>query len=1248
MVLMAAASAAGMLLTSILTAKEMLASASVNSRVASTLLSVLTSLEQLIVDLPGETRDRNAPVMLELDSTVNEIIKGTAATIKRDGSRSKFSRLCSFLFARATNLKLLALVQRLNLLVSTLHLSSSLQEQKRKSIQDTLAAVNMSDLNSQSLNDDLLMRKDIKVEVEHLAKLEQLRSAHEGNLSPLSSPTSSRDSSGYMSKEGLQSVFVTQVFSKAKNVLQQASSVESETKALEDLTSVVAFLEEQESADIPEEDLHFGQLLGKGGFGYVIKAEWAGTPVAVKVINSSLQGTLTMSSVLEFGAELNTWKGLNHPNVVRLLGTSFNKEKQVISFVMELCEASLNTLLHESLDIEVDNKLVLDVSTGVMRGVKYLHSKSVIHRDIKPKNVLLNWVGNAWQAKLCDFGMTLAKEESVSKTMGGALGGTPMYMAPELLQVPSYLSFKSDIFSFGILLWEILQRKHPYEGVSLNAVLAAALTGQRPDFERNAKFHAWFYDLMQSCWHQDRALRPTASEVLKALDDRIWPLPEEGEVTPIVLPENSVQLTIADATTTSAPFATQPASQAHTLRQKTGTPTGALSGSSKAITPLPELKPEQTKDGIEEPSKMSSEEESSLWEKHKFLWIALILFVCALIILGIALGVALPASAPTLQRSNGTATSCAYPSGSDDAPFCSLNANWVCNGQGCNVDIGELSFPLVKFVDGVAQANPNFPTCPDELSQNDAAASSFLQVLVELSFRQRVCPLPTGSVGLAFARHNVAEVLQDSLRGVSGRLESTSDVSAKAFQFVKVDEVDGTTVYSMMVAATGRIVAAPVKPGLGKEVQVFDQGAVEQGFESRFSFYKLEEDPTRVRLGVVPLIRRSLLRREMEEEPLDRVVCMDPLSQDRLLVANAEFNRSSDCDVSVSPLNADAEDALRIAFSPMPNPTASPTIQTAAPTPAITANPSVGVTGTPTSSPTKLPTNAPTLQPTLQTREPTTNAPSSSPTTSRPTKSDETMAPTRFPTSQAPSASPSVSPSRSPTSGPTAMPTRQPTSLPTARPTSQPSLQPTGQPTVSTLAPSRSPTKFPTAFPTTTSPTKQPTAGTSSPTLTPTRQPTQVPSRNPSQSPIRQTAAPTAVPTSIPTAIPTSGPTVGTAGPTQAPPTAIPSRSPTIAPTAVVTTSSPTISTASPSIATATPSIATSSPSAAATLNPTTFAPTTSPTGLSVSTSAPTEGATEGPTASPALLPTAATPSPISVAATGKPTITPTVELQLG
>lgn len=213
------------------------------------------------------------------------------------------------------------------------------------------------------------------------------------------------------------------------------------SKALDELTSLMLFEEECESADVDNSDLKFGKLLGKGSFGYVMQASWKSTPVAVKVIRSFVgSGSLSVDSMSEFVAELQTWKALRHPNVVQLLGTCFKKEEKIICFVMELCEKTLGQLIHLETSAVINTAFIQSLGQDITRGLEHLHSKGIRHGDIKPKNVLLIPAKDIPRAKICDFGMTLARQETATLTLHSSRhGGTLAYMGPELLKLPPLL-----------------------------------------------------------------------------------------------------------------------------------------------------------------------------------------------------------------------------------------------------------------------------------------------------------------------------------------------------------------------------------------------------------------------------------------------------------------------------------------------------------------------------------------------------------------------------------------------------------------------------------------------------------------------------------------------------------------------------------------------------------------------------------------------------------------------------------------
>jgi serine/threonine protein kinase len=157
--------------------------------------------------------------------------------------------------------------------------------------------------------------------------------------------------------------------------------------------------------------------------------------------------------------------------------------------------------------------LVLRFARDAARGMAYLHGARppILHRDLKSANLL---VDGAYTVKLSDFG--LARVKSVAATMTGGLG-TPQWTAPEVLSGTRYAE-SADVYSFGIVLWELLTRRCPYDGwTSAQVVARVVTTGARPGVP-DATPPA-FAALMRACWDAEPARRPPFRAVLAALDD---------------------------------------------------------------------------------------------------------------------------------------------------------------------------------------------------------------------------------------------------------------------------------------------------------------------------------------------------------------------------------------------------------------------------------------------------------------------------------------------------------------------------------------------------------------------------------------------------------------------------------------------------------------------------------------------------------------------------------------------------------
>ncbi|XP_057433483.1 G-type lectin S-receptor-like serine/threonine-protein kinase At1g34300 [Lotus japonicus] len=205
---------------------------------------------------------------------------------------------------------------------------------------------------------------------------------------------------------------------------------------------------------------NYSNLLGSGGFGAVYKGIFSnGTIVAVKV----LRGSSADKRIEEqFMAEVGTIGRVHHFNLVRLYGFCF--ERNLIALVYEyMGNGSLDRFLFQEnkSKISVIN-LLHEIAVGTARGIAYLHEECqqrIIHYDIKPGNILLD---RNFNPKVADFGLAkLCNRDNTHITMTGGRG-TPGYAAPELW-APFSVTHKCDVYSFGMLLFEIIGRRRNHD-----------------------------------------------------------------------------------------------------------------------------------------------------------------------------------------------------------------------------------------------------------------------------------------------------------------------------------------------------------------------------------------------------------------------------------------------------------------------------------------------------------------------------------------------------------------------------------------------------------------------------------------------------------------------------------------------------------------------------------------------------------------------------------------------------------------
>ncbi|CAH0555122.1 unnamed protein product [Brassicogethes aeneus] len=191
--------------------------------------------------------------------------------------------------------------------------------------------------------------------------------------------------------------------------------------------------------------------LGEGSFGRVYKAKrnTDGIFVALKVISKRGRSVKELKG---FRRECEIQRDLNHPNVIKMLD-SFETDNEIV-VITEFAHKELNKLLGKTGYLSEDK--VQPIVWDLVSALFYLHSNRVLHRDLKPQNILIDAKNHA---KLCDFGF--ARNMSTGTHVLTSIKGTPLYMAPELMEEQPY-DFKADLWSLGCIIYELLVGTPPF------------------------------------------------------------------------------------------------------------------------------------------------------------------------------------------------------------------------------------------------------------------------------------------------------------------------------------------------------------------------------------------------------------------------------------------------------------------------------------------------------------------------------------------------------------------------------------------------------------------------------------------------------------------------------------------------------------------------------------------------------------------------------------------------------------------
>jgi serine/threonine protein kinase len=211
------------------------------------------------------------------------------------------------------------------------------------------------------------------------------------------------------------------------------------------------------------------QKLGEGGCGVVYMAEQTEPVrrrVALKVIKLGMD---TKQVIARFEAERQALALMDHPNIAKVLDAG-TTEKGRPYFVMELVKGIRITDYCDQHHLATPERLAL--FTQVCQAIQHAHQKGIIHRDIKPSNILVTLHDGVPVPKVIDFGIAKATEQALTeKTVFTAFGqfmGTPAYMSPEQAELSGLdIDTRSDIYALGVLLYELLTGKTPFDAKEL-------------------------------------------------------------------------------------------------------------------------------------------------------------------------------------------------------------------------------------------------------------------------------------------------------------------------------------------------------------------------------------------------------------------------------------------------------------------------------------------------------------------------------------------------------------------------------------------------------------------------------------------------------------------------------------------------------------------------------------------------------------------------------------------------------------
>lgn len=266
--------------------------------------------------------------------------------------------------------------------------------------------------------------------------------------------------------------------------------------------------------NIPFSELNLEKKIGAGGFGTVYRGTWGTNTVAIKVFKEKREAL----------KEIRIMSDLRFPQIVNFLGISL--ENASYCMVLEyMSKGSLSHVLYDPQEIlpwPIRLKIAIDIGIGLA----YLDERFVRHCDLKSSNVLID---NAYNAKISDFGLSkLEAQSSNTAPVCKRIGGSIRWRAPELFADAPINTSASDVYSYGMVLWQIISRKTPFKNaINKDDIRLEIIQGKRDEIPPG--YPAFYTDILQRCWAQNARERLRAVEVVQLLQDQKSPASDKHE-----------------------------------------------------------------------------------------------------------------------------------------------------------------------------------------------------------------------------------------------------------------------------------------------------------------------------------------------------------------------------------------------------------------------------------------------------------------------------------------------------------------------------------------------------------------------------------------------------------------------------------------------------------------------------------------------------------------------------------------------